>query len=340
MIFMKLRLGQGTIAAATEMGSSMAAMVIRSDTTQPQPRHDGLLDVADSHALWFEQCGDPAGTPLLFLHGGPGSGCSPRHRELFDLTRFHVILFDQRGCGRSTPRGCLDANTTAHLVADIERLRAHLGIERWLVSGGSWGSTLALAYCARHPEACLGAVLRGIFLARREDIDWFFEAAAVSLPATHAEFAACVQGNGRLAERVCNTVLGADDARALEVIRRWMQWEESLTLGRPAPLPQFNTDTAARMLDKYRVQAHYLRHDCFLPEGEWRRLASALGDLPVILLHGRQDAICRPEGALALHEALPGSRLQWVEGAGHDPFAPAMVAALRAACAELSPAPR
>lgn len=319
------------------MGNSMIAMATHP-TAPPHPWNDGLLDVGDDHTLWFEQCGNPAGMPLLFLHGGPGSGCSPRHRELFDLTRFRVVLFDQRGCGRSTPRGSLAANTTDHLVADIERLRAHLGVERWLVSGGSWGSTLALAYCARHPEACLGAVLRGIFLARREDIAWFFEGAATQLPAAHAEFAACVPGGDRLAERVVEAVLGADDARALAVVRRWMQWEESLTLGRPAALPQLDAETAARMLDKYRVQAHYLRHDCFLPEGEWRRLAASLGDLPVVLLHGRQDAICRPEGALALHAALPGSRLQWVENAGHNPFDPAMMAALRAACAEVADA--
>lgn len=297
-----------------------------------------MLDVGDRHALRFEQCGAPSGTPLLFLHGGPGSGCSPRHRELFDLSRFRVVLFDQRGCGRSTPRGSLVANTTDHLVADIERLRTHLGIARWLVSGGSWGATLALAYCARHPDSCVGAVLRGIFLARREDIAWFFEGAATRLPEAHAAFAACVPGSGRLAERVFDAVLNADDGRALEVVRHWMQWEESLTLGRPAPLPELDADDAARMLDKYRVQAHYLRHDCFLAAGEWRRMAAALGDLPVILLHGRQDAICRPEGALALHGALPGSQLRWADNAGHSPFEPTMVAALRAACAEVADA--
>lgn len=308
-------------------------------TTAPRPPcFDGRLAVGDHHSLWFEQCGAPTGTPLLFLHGGPGSGCSPRHRDLFDLSRFRVILFDQRGCGRSTPRGGLVANTTAHLVADIERLRAHLGIARWLVSGGSWGSTLALAYCAQHPEACLGAVLRGIFLARREDIDGFFEGAATLLPEACARFSASVPGDGRLAERACDAVLGADDLHALTVVRHWMQWEESLTLGQPAPLPQLDADTAARMLDKYRVQAHYLRHGCFLREGEWQRMAARLGNLPVMLLHGRQDAICRPEGALALHHALPGSHLQWVD-AGHSPFAPAMMAALRAACAELGPPP-
>lgn len=319
------------------MGDSMSPMATQP-TPAPQACCDGMFDVGDHHRIWFEQCGNPAGTPLLFLHGGPGSGCSPRHRELFDLSRFRVVLFDQRGCGRSTPRGGLVANTTDHLVADIERLRIQLGIERWLVSGGSWGSTLALAYCARYPAACLGAVLRGIFLARREDIGWFFEGAATRLPEAHATFAAHVPGSGRLAERVFEAVLGANDASALEVIRRWMQWEESLTLGRPAPLPELDADTAARMLDKYRVQAHYLRHDCFLADGEWLRLAAGLGDLPVVLLHGRQDAICRPEGATTLHDALPGSRLQWVESAGHSPFDPAMMAALRVACAEVADA--
>lgn len=299
----------------------------------PPPWQQGRLEVGDGHAIWFEQCGNPAGTPLLFLHGGPGSGCSERHRGLFDAEHFRIVLFDQRGCGRSTPRGALAANTTAHLVADIERLRRHLGIARWLVSGGSWGSTLALAYCAQHPAACLGAVLRGIFLARRSDVDWFFDGAAALQPDAHARLAACVPGSGRLAERICDAVLGDDDERAIEVVRRWMQWEESLTRGGAVALPRFDADAAARWLDKYRVQAHYLRHDCFLADGEWEGLAGRLADLPVVLLHGRRDAICRPEAALALHGRLSGSRLQWVDDAGHAPFEPAMMAALRAACA-------
>ncbi|ENO87580.1 alpha/beta fold hydrolase [Thauera linaloolentis] len=297
------------------------------------PWQQGWLDVGDGHAIRFEQCGNRAGTPLLFLHGGPGSGCSARHRTLFDATRFRIVLFDQRGCGRSTPRGALAANTTPDLVADIERLRRHLGIARWLVSGGSWGSTLALAYCAHHRQACLGAVLRGIFLARREDIDGFFDGAAASQQAEHARLAARVPGSGRLAERIFAAVLGDDRTHALDVVRHWMQWEESLTRGRPTPLPWLDAAGEARALDKYRVQAHYLRHDCFMAAGEWQARAESLAGLPVSLLHGRKDAVCRPEGALALHRHLPGSRLTWVEDAGHDPFEPAMRAALRDACA-------
>lgn len=304
-----------------------------SDAPPPAPS-SGRLTVGDKHTLWFEQCGNPAGTPLLFLHGGPGSGCSPRHRDLFDLTRFRVILFDQRGCGLSTPRGGIADNTTAHLVADIERLRVHLGVERWLVSGGSWGATLALAYCARHPDACLSAVLRGIFLARRQDVDGFFEGAATRLPQAHAEFAASAPGSGRLAERVFDAVLGTDDARAMAVVRHWMRWEMSLTIDAAAPPPALAEDDDARMLDKYRVQAHYLRHDCFLGAAGWRALAEriAAARLPVTLLHGEDDRICLPEAAQALHAAIPHSRLTRV-AAGHDPFAPAMRRALRAACA-------
>lgn len=298
-----------------------------------RPWQQGMLEVGDGHAIWFGQYGNPGGIPLLFLHGGPGSGCSPRHPGLFDASRFRIVMFDQRGCGRSTPRGAPAANTTAGLVADIERLRRHLGIERWLVSGGSWGSTLALAWSAQHRAACLGAVLRGIFLARRSDIDWFFDGAAALQPTAHARLAACVPGNGRLAERICDAVLENGHGLALNVVRHWMQWEDSLTRGQPAPLPQLDAASAARMLDKYRVQAHYLRHDCFLAEGEWRRQAAALAGLPIVLLHGRRDAVCRPEGALALHRHLPASRLAWVDDAGHDPFEPAMRAALRDACA-------
>ncbi|MFT3757337.1 alpha/beta fold hydrolase [Thauera sp.] len=295
-----------------------------------------MLGVGDGHAIWFGQYGNPDGTPLLFLHGGPGSGCSPRHPGLFDASRFRIVMFDQRGCGRSNPRGALAANTTADLVADIERLRQHLGVNRWLVSGGSWGSTLALAWGAHHRDACLGMVLRGIFLARRSDIDWFFDGAGALQPAAHTRLASCVPGKKRLAERVCDAVLGAGHGHALEVVRHWMQWEESLTRGQPAALPQLDAASAARALDKYRVQAHYLRHDCFQPEDEWQHQAAGLAGLPIRLLHGRRDRICRPEAALALHEHLPGSRLLWVDEAGHDPFEPAMQAALHEAFAAFS----
>lgn len=298
-----------------------------------EPWQQGRLDVGDGHTLYFEQCGNPAGVPVVFLHGGPGSGCSPRHRRLLDPARFRVVLFDQRGCGRSTPRGECGHNTTTDLIADIERLRAHLGIPRWLVLGGSWGSSLALAYCAAHRDACLGAILRGVFLTGHGDLEWFFETAGDLVPDGWAQFAAVAPRDrrARLKEWLFETVGGADRALALETVRHWMRWEETLGAGVPvSDLPELDDDAAQACLDKYRLQAHYLSNECFLGEAALLDRARAIAGLPVAILHGRLDRVCRPVNAWRLHLALRGSRLQFVDGAGHSPFDAPMAAALAA----------
>lgn len=296
-----------------------------------EPFDQGWLEVGDGHRIYFEQCGTAGGPAALFLHGGPGSGCSARHRQLLDPA-WRIVLFDQRGCGRSTPRGECKANTTANLVTDIERLRHHLGIDRWVVFGGSWGSSLGLVYCALHRQACAGAILRGIFLTGRADLDWFFNGAGRVLPDHWAALAdlAPVDQRHRLAQWYLDTVSGDDTDRAIEAVRRWMTWEEALT--RPGSPPAAdritNREAAAAQLAKYRVQAHYLRHECFIGEARMLDLAGQLEGLPVLILHGRRDLVCRPTNALALHQALPGSRLQFVDGAGHSPFDLPMTGAL------------
>jgi proline iminopeptidase len=176
---------------------------ISADSLRPREQREvsGLLEVGDGHQMYYEQCGAAAGLPVIFLHGGPGGGCVHRHRELFDLTRYRVTLYDQRGCGRSLPRGAVQANTSDALIADIERLRQHLGIERWLVFGGSWGAGLALAYAAAHRSACLGLVLRGVFLGRASDLDWFFLHARQFLPDAWAALAAQAPQAAALAPR-------------------------------------------------------------------------------------------------------------------------------------------
>lgn len=301
-----------------------------------EPWHSGLLDVGDGHAIHFEQCGRPDGLPLLVLHGGPGSGCSPRMRQLFDPTRFRTVLFDQRGCGRSTPRGERRHNTTEDLVADIERLRAHLGLERWLVTGGSWGAALAIAYAAAHRKACVGAILRGVFLTDAGDLAWFFDGAGRLFPQVWQGVDEAVPGDRHrpLEDRLFDAVLGDDEDVAAEAVRRWMQWEATLDSGAPASLPEFpDADTRAALLAKYRVQAHYLRHGCFIGEARLLELAATLGSLPVEILHGAKDLVCRVDNARRLHAAWPGSRLQIVADAGHNPFVPAMQDALAEAAA-------
>ena len=305
----------------------------------PSPASD-WLEVGDGHRLYFEQCGAAAGLPVVYLHGGPGGACSPRYRDLFDLTDCRLTLFDQRGCGRSTPRGALHANTSAHLVADIEQLRQQLGIARWLVTAGSWGAGLALAYAAAHPSACLGLVLRGVFLGRASDLDWFFQQASQLLPDAWEALAqqAPPAARGDLLAWLHAGLHGNQPQVALARALAWEAWESSMSqhrsaMPRPEPMP---AEEAEALLDKYRLQSHYLTNGCFWGDAPLLARAPALALVPTAVLHGRQDWICRPEAAWALHMNLPNSRLQWLDGCGHSPFEAAMAQALRGAVAHFT----
>lgn len=305
----------------------------------------GSLDVGDGHHIYYEQCGATAGLPVIFLHGGPGGGCSPRHRDLFDLTRFRVTLFDQRGCGRSLPRGEVQSNTSEALIADIEQLRQHLGIDRWLVFGGSWGAGLALAYAAAHRTVCLGLVLRGVFLSRASDLDWFFQQAQQFLPDAWAALAAQApeSARGDLMHWLTNDLLASDTTAALgrdtdAALARaiaWEAWESSVSqrLNAAPRTGSVLAADAAVLLDKYRVQSHYLNHGCFWGDSALLARAQTLGSIPTAILHGRLDWVCLPQAAWDLHHSLPGSRLQWLETCGHSPFEPAMAQALLQAMA-------
>ena len=300
----------------------------------------GLLDVGEGHHLYVEQCGNAEGLPVVFLHGGPGGGCSSRHRELFDLDRFRVTLFDQRGCGRSRPRGSLQANTSHALVADIERLRQHLGIKRWLVFGGSWGAGLALAYAAAHRTSCLGLVLRGVFLGRPSDVDWFFQQARQFLPDAWAALAAQAPEAARtdLLRWLTDGLHERDAGIALSRAMAWEAWESSVSQ-RQRSVPRADglpAAEAAALLDKYRVQSHYLENGCFWGDSALLARVPALASVPTAILHGRLDWICRPQAAWDLHQSLPGSRLQWLEACGHSPFEPAMAQALAQAMAHFA----
>ncbi|MBI1906113.1 MAG: alpha/beta fold hydrolase [Rhodocyclales bacterium] len=295
----------------------------------------GWLEVGAGHRLYYEQSGNPAGVPVVVVHGGPGSGCSPRQRELLDPDGYRVILFDQRGSGRSTPRGACADNTTELLVADIEQLRQHLGIARWLVSGGSWGASLGVLYCAHHAPSCLGAILRNVFLTGAEDIAWFFHGAARLRPAAWQRLASLAPARRRddVASWYLETVGGSDRGAALVAVAHWMQWEAALTSavsGSAIPLPDLTDEQAA--LDKYRLQAHYLRNECFVGSARLLALAATVpATVPVALLHGRRDRVCRPRNAVLLRRAIEHACLRFIPGAGHSPFDPPMQSALRAA---------
>ena len=328
-----------------------ASMVVMKPLAVPaaplslqEPYTTDMLDVGDGHQIYFEQCGQPNGLPLVFLHGGPGSGCSARHRQMFDLSRDRVVLFDQRGCGRSLPRGGVQHNTSAHLVADIERLRQHLGIERWLLVGGSWGAGLALAYAAAHPAACLGLVLRAVFLGRASDIDWFFQHAGQLLPdawAAVARQAPALEAEAANSAPLGWLAAGVNSAKPLvaqAAAQAWAAWEQAVTERRwaePAP-QQIAGDAAQVQVDKYRVQSHYLTHGCFWSDVGLLERVGALAQLPIAILHGRLDWVCRPSAAWELHRSLPGSRLQWCDDSGHSPFEPAMARAQSEAMSQFS----
>jgi proline iminopeptidase len=321
------------MAAMNEI--ALPASLLPSPEAEAEAEAAGWLEVGQGHRIYYEQSDSSKGLPVVFLHGGPGSGCSPRHRQFFDTERYRVTLFDQRGCGRSQPRGALDANTSDHLVADIEQLRQHLGVERWLVFGGSWGAGLALAYAAAHPSSCLGLVLRGVFLGRGSDLDWFFQQAQSLLPDAWDALAhqAPAARRGDLLRWLYEGLHGGQPQAALSRAWAWEAWEEAVSqrrMGKPQ-LQRAASEADAVLVDKYRVQSHYLSNGCFWGDVPLLERARSLAAIPTAILHGRLDWVCLPQAAWELHRALPGSRLQWLDDCGHNPFEPAMASALKQA---------
>ncbi|MEZ5658888.1 MAG: alpha/beta fold hydrolase [Burkholderiaceae bacterium] len=297
-----------------------------------EPYRSEHLDVGDGHRLYVEQAGDPEGIAVLCIHGGPGGASTPRQRRFFDPGRYRIVSFDQRGCGRSLPAGERRANDTAASLCDIERIRLHLGIERWLVFGGSWGAALAVLYAGAHAQPCLGLILRGAFLAGPADLDWFFHGAAALAPDAWAALDARIaRDHGESLMAAClRQARGADEALAGRVVAAWLAWEAALS--RPwLPPPVAAAGVSAATLAAYRLQADYLERCFDLHEGQVLAAADQARGLPCALIHGRFDWVCRPAGAWALWRSLPGARLRLVEQAGHDSYPPAMAKALREA---------
>jgi proline iminopeptidase len=285
-----------------------------------EPFEHGMLDVGDGHQVYWERCGNPKGKPAVFLHGGPGSGCSPDQRRLFDPDKYCVTLFDQRGCGRSTPHASLDANTTWHLVCDIERLREMAGVECWLVFGGSWGSTLALAYAQTQPSRVSELVLRGIFTLRREELLWFYqEGASWLFPDEWEHFIAPIAAADRhdLMGAYRRLLTGPDDALRTRAAVAWSQWEgRTITL---VPDPNFDRShsNAHFALAFSRIENHYFVHHGFFDEGQLLRDADKLKGIPGVIVQGRYD-VCTPvKTAWELHRAWPEAEFHLITEAGH-----------------------
>lgn len=298
-----------------------------------EPYQSGMLPVDELHTLYWEQCGNPDGMPVLFLHGGPGGGLTPKHRRFFDPAHYRIVLFDQRGAGKSTPLGEYRNNTTQLLIDDIERIRRMLGIERWLVFGGSWGSTLALAYGQAHPERCLGFVLRGIFLCTREEIDWFLNGIRWFFPEVHAEFVAQIPEAERsdLLRAYQKRLFGDDPAVYMPAARAWGRYEGSCLFLRPDPdaIDDFSTDTVS--LGIGRLEAHYFLHDGFFSEDQLIRNVDRIRHLPAVIVQGRYDMVCPPLSAYRLHQAWPEAKFHMIADAGHAALEPGITAALVAA---------
>jgi proline iminopeptidase len=287
-----------------------------------EPYESGMLDVGDGHRLYWERCGTPGAKPAVFLHGGPGGGSNDKHRRQFDPARYDVLLFDQRGCGRSTPHASLEANTTWDLVADIERLREMAGIERWLVFGGSWGSTLSLAYAQEHPERVTELVLRGIFLFDRHEIDWLYRKGGASelYPDKWDEFVAQIPQDerGDLVSAYRRRLTAEDRDVALAAAKAWSKWEGEVVTLLPSPktIERFTDDEFAIAIA--RIENHYMANQGWFEEGQLLRGAAKLADIPAVIVQGRHDCCTPPRAAWDLKKAWPGAELEIVPDGGHS----------------------
>lgn len=299
-----------------------------------EPYRTGLLDTGDGHQVYWELCGNPAGTPAVFLHGGPGAGCSPEHRRLFDPQRYNVLLFDQRGCGRSRPHASLEHNTTWHLVADIERLREMLGVHRWLMFGGSWGSTLALAYAQTHTERVSALILRGIFTLRRSELHWYYqEGASWLFPDLWEAFLAPIppEERGDLMAAYRRRLVGSDPVEQRRCARAWSLWEGRTIRLLPDPDAENHHGEDGFALAFARIENHYFVHGGWLREGQLLRDAGRLRQIPGVIVQGRYDACTPVRSAWDLHRAWPEAALKIIPDAGHAWLEPGILRELRAA---------
>jgi proline iminopeptidase len=302
---------------------------VRELYSEIDPYRTERLPVGDGHTLYIEECGNPDGLPVVFLHGGPGAGLSRYHRRFFDPARWRVVLFDQRGAGQSTPFASLEANTTPDLVADIEKIREHFGLERWLVFGGSWGSTLALAYAEAHPARVTGLVLRGIFLAHDEELRWFNEmdgGARCIFPERWARFRDFIPEveRGNMIEAYWRRLDGNDEALQLAAARAWSAYEGGSTTLVHDPDAGGDFDEPHKAVSLARLEAHYFRNGMFIEPGQLLRGIDRIRQIPGVIVHGRYDIICPVKSAFELHQAWPEAEFHIVL-AGHAASDPAIV---------------
>lgn len=313
----------------------MEAQQVRTELyPELEPYASGMLTLDPIHRMYWETSGTPGGIPVVFLHGGPGAGSTAKHRRFFDPAAYRIVVYDQRGAGRSKPLGELRENTTLHLIDDLERLRVQLGIDSWLVFGGSWGSTLALAYAEAHPRRCLALVLRGIFLCRRSEIDWFLYGLRSICPEPWEKFAGFLPPDerGDLLGAYYRRLVDPDPAVHMPAAKAWSVYEGSCSTLLPSPetVAYFSGDVVA--LGLARMEAHYFKHDIFLPENALLDNAHRLRGIPGVIVQGRYDLVCPLVSAHELAQAWPDAEYEIIRDAGHSAWEPGICAALVAAC--------
>lgn len=300
-----------------------------------QPASTRRFAVSDLHTLYIEECGAPDGIPVVFLHGGPGGACEPGHRRFFNPEAYRIILFDQRGCGKSRPHASLEDNTTWDLVADLEKIREHLGIERWVVFGGSWGSTLSLAYAQTHPERVLGLILRGIFLAREQDVRWFFQGEAARIfPEAWAHFVEPIPDDERdhMVDAYYRRLTSENEIVRMGAAKAWSIWEgSSVTL-----LPDKNVvdhfSDPHTALSIARLECHYFKHQSFFRPNQLLEDMDRISHLPGFIVHGRYDVVCPIDQAFALKARWDRAQLRVIDDAGHAVTEPGISDALVECC--------
>lgn len=301
------------------------------------PVLSGHLDVGDGHAVYWEVSGNVRGLPIVFVHGGPGAGAKPAHRRFFDPEVYCIVVFDQRGAGRSKPFGSTEANTIQHLVADMERLRQHLRIDRWIVFGGSWGSTLALAYAESHPKAVLALVLRGIFLCRPSEIQWFLHGMREVFPENWRKFSGFLppEERGDLLDSFHKRLMDPDPAVHMPAARVWSTYEGACSTLLPSPETVRGMGEDVTALGLARTEAHYFVNDCFLRPNQLIEDVERIRHIPTVIVQGRYDMVCPIRSADDLTQAWPEATYQIIPDAGHSAFEPGIRAGLVTACEKL-----
>jgi proline iminopeptidase len=307
-----------------------------------EPYRSDVLTVGSEHRLWFEECGTAEGLPAVFLHGGPGSACQPGHRRLFDPGRYRAILYDQRGAGRSRPRGETRDNTSSELVADLERLREALQVDQWVVCGGSWGAALALLYAQHHPDRVVALVLRGVFLARPKDLEWFVGPNGVArlFPEAYGRFREAVDPGGDIVAAYQRALQGTDQGRAVAAARAWSAWESAVlspaAADPPASQSQAAAGPAAAVVQRARIAAHYAANSFFLGGSGVLRSPERLRGLPGLIVHGRLDLLTPAENAVTLTKAWPEAELRLIPAGGHTLGDEAIATGVRQALDEVT----